>query len=148
MKEISAAIDNKMSTIGVFIDLKKAFDTINHNILIDKLEHYGVRGTANKWIMNYLNGRQQYVQIDNVHSGFEKVIHGIPQGSILGPRLFIATIILCYFELRRLASIRRFLTSTATATLVSAFVLLRIDYCNSLLFGSTHNNNNNNNGYF
>ena len=44
----------------------------------------------------------------------------------------------CYFELRRLASIRRFLTSTATATLVSAFVLLRIDYCNSLLFGSTH----------
>ena len=44
----------------------------------------------------------------------------------------------CYFELRRLASIRRFLTSTATATLVSAFVLSRIDYCNSLLFGSTH----------
>ena len=44
----------------------------------------------------------------------------------------------CYFELRRLASIRRFLTSTATATLVSAFVLSRIDYCSSLLFGSTH----------
>ena len=44
----------------------------------------------------------------------------------------------CYFELRRLVSIRRFLTSTATATLVSAFALLRIDYCNSLLFGSTH----------
>ena len=92
MEEISTAIDNKMSTIGVFIDLKKAFDTINHNILIDKLEHYGVRGTANKWIMTYLNGRQQYVQIDNEHSGHKKVVHGIPQGLILGPRLFITYI--------------------------------------------------------
>ena len=92
MEEISAAIDNKMSTIGVFIDVKKAFDTINHSVLIDKLEHYGVRGTAKKWIMNYLSGRQQYVHIDNVHSGFKKVMHGIPQGSILGPRLFITYI--------------------------------------------------------
>ena len=50
----------------------------------------------------------------------------------------VTNIALCYFELRRLASIRRFLTSTATATLVSAFVMSRIDYCNSLLFGSTH----------
>ena len=89
MEEISAAIDNKMSTIGVFIDIKRSFDTINHNILIDKLEHYGVRGTANKWIMNYLNGRQRYVQIDNVHSGFKKVIHGIPHGSILEPRFYL-----------------------------------------------------------
>ena len=92
MEEISAAIDNKMSTIGVFIDLKKAFDVINHSILIDKLEHYGVRSTANKWIMNYLNVRQQHVQIDNVHSGFKKVIHGIPHGSIRRPRLFITCI--------------------------------------------------------
>ena len=92
MEEISAAIDNKMSTIGVFIDVKKAFDTINHSVLIDKFEHYGVRGTAKKWIMNYLSGRQQYVHIDNVHSGFKKVMHGIPQGSILGPRLFITYI--------------------------------------------------------
>ena len=71
MDEISAAIDKRMSTIGVFIDLIKAFDTINY-ILIDKLEHYEVRGTANKWIMNYLSGSQQYVQIDNVHSRFKK----------------------------------------------------------------------------
>ena len=92
MEEISSAIDNKMSTIGVFIDLKKAFDTINHGILMDKLEHCGVRGTANKWIMTYLNGRQQNVQIDNAHSGHKKVIHGILQGSILGPRLFITYI--------------------------------------------------------
>ena len=79
-----------MSTIGVFIDQTKAFDTINHNMLINKLEHYGVRCTANKWIVNYHNGRQQYIQIDNVHSGYKEVIHGIPQGSIIGPRLFIA----------------------------------------------------------
>ena len=56
------------------------------------MEHYGVSGTAKKWIVNYLSGRQLYVQIDNVHSGYEKVIHGIPQGSILGPRLFITCI--------------------------------------------------------
>ena len=67
-------------------------DTINHSILIDKFEHYGVRGTANKWIMTYLIGRQQYVQMDNVHSGYKKVVHGIPNGSILGPRLFITYI--------------------------------------------------------
>ena len=92
MEEISAAIDSKMSTFGVFIDLKKAFDTINHSILIDKLEHYGVIGTADKCVVTYLSGRQQYVQIDNVHSGYEKVLHSIPQGSILGPRLFITYI--------------------------------------------------------
>ena len=91
-RNISAAIHNKMSTSGVFIDLKKEFDTINNSILIDKLEHYGVRCTAIKWIMTYLIGRQQYVQIDNVHSGYKKVVHGIPQGSILGPRLFITYI--------------------------------------------------------
>ena len=62
---------------------------MNHDIMIDKLEHYGVRDTANKWILNHLSGRQQYVQIDNVHSGHKEVIHGINQGSILGPRLFI-----------------------------------------------------------
>ena len=44
---------------------------------MNKLEHYGVRGTANKWIMNYLNGRQQYVQIENVHTGLNTVLHGI-----------------------------------------------------------------------
>ena len=61
-----------MSTIEVSIDLKKAFNTINHNILVGKLEQYRVRGTAKRWIMNYPNGRQQYVQMNTVHSGFEK----------------------------------------------------------------------------
>ena len=92
MEEIPATIDNNMSTIGVIIGSKKAFDTVNHKILMDKLEHNEVRDAANKWIVNYLNGGQQYVQIDNVHSGSKKVIHGIPQVSILGPRLFITYI--------------------------------------------------------
>ena len=116
MDEISAAIDKKMSTIGVFIDLRKAFDTINHDILIDKLEHYGVRGTANKWIMNCLNGRQQNVQIDNVHSGLKKVIHGIPQGSILGPRLFITYI----NDMRYVSSFLKYVLFADDTTIIGA----------------------------
>ena len=77
-----------MSTIGLSIDLKKALDTINHNILIDKLEDYSARGTAYKWIVDYLNDKQQYAQTDNVHMGYKEGIHDIPQGSILVPRLF------------------------------------------------------------
>ena len=63
------------------------------------MEHYGVRGIANKWIVNYLNGRQQYVQIDNAHTGYKEVIHGTTHGSVLGPRLSITYIndVYCIF---------------------------------------------------
>ena len=71
------------------VQIKKAFCAIDHSILIDKLVPHGVRGTAIKRIVNYLNCRQQYVQIDNVHSVYREVIHGISQGSILEPRLFL-----------------------------------------------------------
>ena len=54
VEEITNAIDDRKSTVGVFIDLKKAFDTVDHNSLIKKLEHYGIRGLANKWVRSYL----------------------------------------------------------------------------------------------
>jgi hypothetical protein len=60
--KITEAIDNKKYTIGIFLDLSKAFDTVNHNILLKKLEHYGIRGLALDWITSYLSGRQQFVE--------------------------------------------------------------------------------------
>ena len=63
VEEITNATDDCKSTVGVFIDLKKAFDTVDHNILIKKLEHYGIRGLASKWVCSYLENRSQYVHL-------------------------------------------------------------------------------------
>ena len=76
-------------TLGVFIDLSKAFDTVDHKILLSKLEIYGVKRNLLKWFENYLTNRKQYVQINNKKTAFENVICGVPQGSILGPLLFL-----------------------------------------------------------
>ena len=90
VEEITSSIDaKKISNIGVFIDLKKAFDTVNHTLLIDKLEYYGIRGIAQEWLKSYLKDRKQLVQIDECASTLLNVTCGVPQGSILGPKLFI-----------------------------------------------------------
>ena len=73
----------------LFCDLSKAFDVINHSILLQKLNHYGIRGVANKWFENYLLNRKQYVQIDQSQSNLCKIDCGVPQGSILGPLLYL-----------------------------------------------------------
>ena len=88
-EEISRSMDNKNFTIGVFIDLAKAFDTVNHKILLEKLEHYGLRGTANDWFKSYLENRKQFVVINKTSSNCSTIACGVPQGSILGPLLFI-----------------------------------------------------------
>ena len=76
-------------TCGIFIDLSKAFDTVNHNILLQKLEHYGIRGTALELFKSYLSNRKQYVQIDKCQSKTLPITCGVPQGSVLGPLFFI-----------------------------------------------------------
>ena len=86
---ISEEIENNHVTLGIFIDLSKAFDTINHKILIDKLNAYGIRGTANDWFKSYISNRQQFVQIGDTKSKILPIRCGVPQGSILGPLLFI-----------------------------------------------------------
>ena len=80
--------DNEF-TAGVFVDLKKAFDVVDHEILIGKLEHYGVRGTAKKWFCSYLVNRKQFVSVNNHNSTIQTILTGVPQGSILGPLLFL-----------------------------------------------------------
>ena len=87
--KISAAIDNNELTVGIFIDLSKAFDTVNHQILLDKLLHYGIRGVALNWFVSYLSNRHQFVQFNDTSSSLHIIKCGVPQGSILGPLLFL-----------------------------------------------------------
>ena len=86
---ISLAIDKREFSIGVFIDLSKAFDTLDHGILLRKLEHYGIRGVALHWFNSYLSNRKQCVTLNGATSSIQNIIYGVPQGSILGPLLFI-----------------------------------------------------------
>ena len=73
----------------LFLDIKKAFDSASHNKLLKKLDYYGIRGVANLLLKSYLNDRKQYVLIDNLKSSEKIIEYGIPQGSILGPLLFL-----------------------------------------------------------
>ncbi len=71
IEQISTAMDNKKYTVGVFIDLKKAFDTIDHTLLMQKIERYGIRRVAYSWLRDYLDNRQQYVQLDSIKSDLQ-----------------------------------------------------------------------------
>ena len=89
INKIASAIDRHKTTPGVFLDLSKAFDAIDHQILFGKLEHYGIRGLAFEWIKSYFSCRQQFVQGNFTCSSKQTIKCGAPQGSILGPRFFI-----------------------------------------------------------
>ena len=85
VENICESIDKKKYVMGIFIDLKKAFDTIDHTILLDKLYHYGIRGISNDWVKSYLKNRKQFVQYDGAISDCKEIVCGVPRGSILGP---------------------------------------------------------------
>ena len=89
VSDIADKLDDGHTTLGIFIDLKKDFDSIDHGILLQKLEYYGVRGLPLLWFKSYLQNRQQSVVIDGETSHPRQVQCGVPQGSILGPTLFL-----------------------------------------------------------
>ena len=87
--KIQKAIDSKNYSCGIFIALCKAFDTVDHHILLDKLEYYGIRGIAHEWFSSYLSNRSQFVSLDLIDSDSKQISCGVPQGSVLGPLLFL-----------------------------------------------------------
>ena len=86
---VQNSIEQKNPTVSVLLDLSKAFDTIDHKILLAKLNNYGVRGIALEWFRSYLTGRSQYVSYKDTNSDSLFISCGVPQGSVLGPLLFI-----------------------------------------------------------
>ena len=86
---VEKAMKENELAIGIFCDLSKAFDTLDHEILLSKLDHYGIRGSLLKWLKSYLTNRQQFVDMDGTQSHLLPITVGVPQGSILGPLLFL-----------------------------------------------------------
>ena len=89
LNDIYSAMNDGQLTLAVFIDLRKAFDTVNHNILCDKLSKFGVKNLNLKWIKNYLHNRMQTTLVNNMVSTTSSITCGVPQGSVLGPLLFL-----------------------------------------------------------
>ena len=85
---VYSSLDKKQSTIAVYLDFSKAFDTVNHEILMSKLHHNGIRRVKLSWFKSYLSNMKQYVSVKNSSSSKSNITLGVPQGSVLGPVLF------------------------------------------------------------
>jgi hypothetical protein len=98
IESVQEALDRNLHVIGIFLDLSKVYDVLNHSMLLDKLDLYGVRGSANKWFKSYLTNRTQFVEISHTdgssrtqrkfQSSPRVIAHGVPKGSIWDPFCF------------------------------------------------------------
>ena len=90
VENIQTQLDNGVFATGVFVDLRKVFDTVDHKTLLQKLEHYGIAKLRHckKWFISYLTNRKQFLLIDNCNSTTKTILTGVPQSSVLGPLLF------------------------------------------------------------
>ena len=87
--QINDKFENNCFTLGIFVDLSEAFDLVDHQILISKLNNYGVKGKNLSWFKSYLENRKQYLNYSNDVTNLAQIKYGVPQGSILGPLLFL-----------------------------------------------------------
>ena len=106
--------NNRQVSILLLLDFSKAFDTVDHNILLAKLAHYGIRGPALGWLKSYLSDRKQYDSVNNSDSTMKKITYGVPQGSILGPLLFIIYI----NDIPEISSIAKFILYADDANII------------------------------
>ena len=129
--DITKAIDEGSYSVSIFLDLSKAIDTANHSILLSKLDLYGIRAGENQWFKSYLSKRKQKVFADGVESNFYFLKSGVPQGSILGPFLFIVYIndmvrATNYFTVRLFAD-------DTSLTAVGSDLDVSIPFCHSMI---------------
>ena len=89
---IKQSLGQSLFSCGIFVDLQEVFDTVDHDTLIGKLEHYGIRGIINKWFETYHKDWQKFVSINGYNSECAWMPTGVPQGSVLGPLLFPCTL--------------------------------------------------------
>ena len=124
LDKIQSAVESGLFSCGVFLDLSKAFDTVNHSILLDKLEHYGIRGIAKEWFSSYLRNRKQFVSINNTCSDYLDITCGVPKGSVLKVPCYFWFILMTFSDAQvSWTSIYLLMTQTSSL-LLRAYVAL------------------------